>query len=139
MTVGEAARLAGVSARAVRLYESLGILDGVRRTASGYRLFGPEDVRLLRFVGRARALGLRLDEIRSLVETRRRGEPPSAVVSRLLERHVRDTDRQITELTSRRARLRDLLGRAGAAAEAGGPVHLCRLTEPAEPRGDAST
>ena len=37
--ISEAARLAGVSARMVRHYESLGLLQGVARTESGYRQY----------------------------------------------------------------------------------------------------
>ena len=52
--IGEAARLAGVSAKMVRHYESLGLLGGVQRTDSGYRLYAQADVHRLRFIRRSR-------------------------------------------------------------------------------------
>ena len=42
MRVGDVARRAGVSADTIRYYERLGLLDPPRRTAAGYRLYGPD-------------------------------------------------------------------------------------------------
>ncbi len=41
MTVGRAARRAGLTPKAVRLYESKGLLDPAPRTDAGYRLEPP--------------------------------------------------------------------------------------------------
>jgi len=58
LKIGEVARLVGVSPSLIRSWESLG-LTRPRRTASQYRLYGPEDVKLLkkaRFLRRVRGL-----------------------------------------------------------------------------------
>ena len=44
MRIGELSRRAGVSQRALRYYEEQGLLRPARRS-SGYREYGPEDVR----------------------------------------------------------------------------------------------
>jgi len=129
ITVGDAARRAGLSPKALRLYESLGILAPVQRSPAGYRTYNEQEVRLLRFVRRARALGLTLGEIRTIVAARRRGESPCGVVMELLERHLRDADRRIADLQALREVLGEVLRRARSAAEEGEQVHLCRLTQ----------
>ncbi len=61
LTVGQVARAAGVSTKAVRLYEARGLLPVAPRTAGGYRVFTESDVDTVRFIRRARSLGLGLD------------------------------------------------------------------------------
>jgi DNA-binding transcriptional MerR regulator len=68
MVIGELARRAGVSPRTVRFYEALGLLPAPPRSEGGYRLYGEDDLRRLRFVRRARELGLPLREIRRLLQ-----------------------------------------------------------------------
>ncbi len=60
-TVGQVARAAGVSTKAVRLYEARGLLPVAARTAAGYRVFQESDVDTVRFIRRVRSLGLGLD------------------------------------------------------------------------------
>ncbi len=58
LKIGDVARLVGVSPSVIRSWESLG-LTRPRRTASKYRLYAPEDVKLLkraRFLRRVRGL-----------------------------------------------------------------------------------
>lgn len=66
MRVGELAAKAGVSAPTVRFYERAGLLAPPLRSDARYRLYGAEALRDLRFVARAKALGLSLDQIRTL-------------------------------------------------------------------------
>lgn len=68
MTVGQAATASGLSPKAVRLYEKRGLIGPVERTDSGYRTYSADDVALLTFIRRAKSLGLRLDEIRQIID-----------------------------------------------------------------------
>lgn len=51
--IGQAAARSGVTAKVIRYYESMGLLPPVARTEAGYRLYGDNEVRTLRFIGRA--------------------------------------------------------------------------------------
>ncbi len=70
--IGDLADKAGVSADTVRYYERLGLLGSPARTAGGYRVYTEADLGRLLFIRRAKLLGLSLDEIRGLLEWRRR-------------------------------------------------------------------
>lgn len=67
MRIGELAERAGVSAKAIRYYEQIGILTPPERDASGYRAFGEAALGRLGFVRAAQALGLTLGEIRQII------------------------------------------------------------------------
>ena len=56
----------GFSPSALRYYEDLGLLRP-GRNRSGYRVYDDPSVERLRFVGRAKQLGLNLDEIGGLL------------------------------------------------------------------------
>ena len=67
MTIGEAARAAGVTPRMVRHYERLELVRAAGRSLGNYRTYDAQDVHTLRFIGRTRAAGLPLESIRTLV------------------------------------------------------------------------
>ena len=129
ITVGEAARRAGVSPKAVRLYEARGILPPTERTESGYRTYSDHDVEILRFVRRARALGLHLDEIRRILDLQREGAQPCVTVVQLLEHHLREIDRTMTDLRALRKDLARALEDAKSTAHRGDAAVVCRIIE----------
>lgn len=113
MQIGDVARRSGLESTAIRYYESEGVLPAPARTASGYRSYTDEDVDLLRFVHRLRALELPLADIRSIVRLRTAGEAPCTAVRDALAREAAAIDHRIAELQ----RLRTELGELRAAAD----------------------
>lgn len=67
MTVGEMARLAGITVRTLHHYDEVGLVSPSERSQGGYRLYGSETVDRLQEVLFFRELGFGLDEIRSIV------------------------------------------------------------------------
>jgi DNA-binding transcriptional MerR regulator len=105
LTIGVLARRAGVSAKAIRLYETRGILPPATRAANGYRVYGDDAVERLRFVRQATGLGLTLAEIRDVVSIREGGRPPCTHVHRLLQEKAVDLDRKLRDLVEVRRRI----------------------------------
>jgi DNA-binding transcriptional MerR regulator len=128
LTVGQAARASGLTAKAVRLYEQRGLIPPVQRTEAGYRLYDDADVATLRFIRRAKALGLSLAEIGDVVALRRGGERPCQHVLRLLDHHTAEIDRTIAELQLLRQTLVETRAAAATAATDGDSA-VCRLIE----------
>lgn len=62
MYIGEIARLAGTSPKALRHYEALGLLGNVRR-AGAYRVYTQQDLAQVKLIRQAQALGFRLAEL----------------------------------------------------------------------------
>ena len=111
MRIGEAAAEAGLEPTAIRFYEKHGVLPRPERTESGYRDYTDTDVALLRFVRRARSLGIPLDDVREIVELRIRGQAPCDVVRHAMTREAALIDSRIEELHALRdelLRLREL-------------------------------
>lgn len=68
MRVGELARRTGTTVRALRYYESAGLVVP-RRLGNGYREYDPIAVRLVEQIRELVALGLRVEETRPFVES----------------------------------------------------------------------
>lgn len=64
-TIGQASRHSGVSAKAIRHYESLGLIPTVPRRGS-YRLYQAEHIDAIRLIRKAQSLGFTLAELRHL-------------------------------------------------------------------------
>ena len=91
-------------------------MPGVRRRAGGRRVYGADEIERLRFIGRLKALGLSLAEIKELNAVYAIGGSTRAMLERLdsvLARRLRDLDARIAELCTLRdeiARYRSHIG-----------------------------
>jgi len=98
LTIGDAAKASGLSAKMIRHYEQSGILKKSPRTDSGYRLYNSEQVNQLRFIRQARNLGFSLSDIHSLLELWQNPERESRAVKQLAKQHLDEIAAKITEL-----------------------------------------
>jgi len=109
--IGELARRAGTSTRALRYYESHGLLSS-GRAANGYRDYSEADLRLVREIRSLLDIGFGLEETRPFVECLRAGNstgdscPASIEVYR---RKIAELDGCIDRLQRIRAHLQQQL------------------------------
>lgn len=103
MNIGEAAAAAGVTPKMIRHYESLGMIPDVQRTDSGYRLYSPREVSMLRFIRQARAVGFPVKQIESLLALWHDDHRASREVKELAQQQLQDLEqrrREIDEMCS---------------------------------------
>jgi MerR family copper efflux transcriptional regulator len=100
MNIGQAAAAAGVNAKAIRYYESIGLIPPAGRTSAGYRVYSERDVATLRFIRRARGFGMPVERIRLLVGLWQDRGRASAEVKRIALAHVAELDARIAELSA---------------------------------------
>jgi len=115
LRIGTAADRSGLAASAIRYYESLDILPSPERSAAGYRGYSDEDLSLLRFVARLRALDFPLSDVREIVALRREGKAPCDAVrstiareAAAIEARIQDLRRVQDELISLEEKAKDL-------------------------------
>jgi DNA-binding transcriptional MerR regulator len=104
--IGELARRAGVTAKAIRFYERKGLLPTATRAANRYRLYGEDTAEVLRFIKQATGLGLTLAEIKDILVIRQGGRPPCRHVHQLLRDKAVELDRKLRDLVDVRERIR---------------------------------
>jgi DNA-binding transcriptional MerR regulator len=107
LTIGRLAALTGVSAKAIRYYEEIGLLPRPPRGANRYRRYGPPDVNRVRLLRRIRLLGAPLSLARPLLvgaADARCADVQMEVLSLVRER-LRAIDPEIAELGQLRAQL----------------------------------
>lgn len=101
--IGELARSLGVTARTLRLYEQLGLIDPPQRTEGGIRFYTKDDIRRIKFVLKVKELGLSLKQMQELAEIYRQSKVPDRIMPRLIEildAHTDAIHRKIGKLSS---------------------------------------
>lgn len=109
VTIGDAARASGVSAKMVRHYESLGLLGEVARTEGGYRQYTAADIHTLRFIKRSRELGFSMAEIADLVSLWHDKARASSQVKLIASQHLADLEKRIQAMQDMRRTLQNLV------------------------------
>lgn len=125
-SIGEAAKASGVTIKAIRYYEEIGVIPrSPRRTNGGqgfgHRVFTAADVGRLRFIHHARVLGLGLSEIRELVAIAAEPGCPGdrSEYRKILVRHLDSLNEQIEHLIWLRRALENLLDAERTGTEGG--------------------
>ncbi len=110
--VAEVGRRTGLSRKALRHYEELGLVSPATRSSAGYRLYDGEALRRIELVNRAKVLGLRLSEAKEFLHVAEGccGDHHPELAA-LVERKLTETEQRIAELQSLRGTLTGVLDR----------------------------
>jgi DNA-binding transcriptional MerR regulator len=108
LTISAVAGAHGLSADTLRYYERLGLLPPAERTAAGYRLYGEDALERLNFICASKRMGLRLADIKELLDVRDRGQCPCGHTRDLVDRRLAEVESEIQQLSEVRGQLLDL-------------------------------
>ena len=98
LPIGEISRLSGVNIETIRYYERIRMLPPPPRTASGRRVYGVTELRMLAFIRRSRELGFSLNEIRALLRLRAPGMASCREVKVIATHHLEDIRAKLSDL-----------------------------------------
>ena len=119
ITIGKLADAGGVGVETVRFYQRKGLLPTPDR-AEGFRHYGDEDIRRLRFIRQAQTAGFTLGEIGELLELYA-GEDRNRA-RELAEARVKALDARIAEMERARDALRRLAKECGGGDKGPCPI-----------------
>lgn len=109
MRTSEVAAEAGVNPQTLRYYERRGLLPEPQRSASGYRAYDRQAVRIVRFVKRAQELGFALDDVESLLQLAEGGPESCDVARGMAVEKIADLESRIADLQAMRGALARLV------------------------------
>lgn len=92
VTIGQLSLETGVSPRAIRLYESGGLLGVVARRENGYRVYSQQNIKLLCLIKALRELDYSLGEIQRILRD------PMGNLGSLVDKQLLDVHREILRL-----------------------------------------
>jgi DNA-binding transcriptional MerR regulator len=129
LRIGQLAETTGLTVRAIRHYESVGLLTPAGRSESGYRLYRAEEAERLYAVVLLRQFGFSLGEIGAVLDD------DGADLAELVRRHLVELEERSARLGELRVHLRRLKRTLGSSRSLPLPVlcDLVRLTMQTKP------
>ena len=127
LTIGEVAKLTGVTTKTVRHYHKMELLPEPERSESGYRLYSAEDLLRLQRIRRLRSFGLSLRQVKTVL-----GDPnEDSTLRKVLEALLTEVSGEIERLEERQRRIKELLAQEdiGVSVETSGKPYAIELAE----------
>jgi len=136
LKIGELAKLAGCTVKAIRFYEAKGLLPRPARSISGYRVYTEGDLKRLGFIQRAKLIGLPLAKVKELVLHLGEQECACATIrphlEQMLQEQLKEIRARLDQLTVLREELDGFLEKMRRARRQL-PEELCACAGGSEP------
>lgn len=97
-TVGEMAKIIGVAPSTLRYYDKEGLLPFIKRSESGVRIFGEQDLNTLSIIHCLKQSGLSIKEIKSFIDMVQQGDDTIDERLELFENRRKMLEKQIKEM-----------------------------------------
>ena len=95
MRVNELARQASISPHVIRFYARTGLLKPSRNESNGYKVFGQNEVKRLRFIRMAQCLSYSLAEIANMLRRLEDGETPCDLMETILRERLKENRKKL--------------------------------------------
>lgn len=126
LRVSQVADQCGISPDAVRFYEKEGLLPPPPRSPAGYREYDTTAPQRVKFIRAAQDMGLRLAEIKELLDIQDRGACPCGHTKKLIEGRIAEIDEEMERLAILRSKLA-AMAELECPATVDGPLWACEV------------
>lgn len=101
-TIHEVAQRSGLSIPTLRYYEEIGLVPDVwRDPSSGHRRYSADTLQILESLANLRAIGMSIEEMRTYLTLRKRGDETAVEKRALFQAHAEEVEQQIARLHRR--------------------------------------
>lgn len=125
LTIGQLAKMARVNVQTIRYYERRNLLQPTDRKASGYRMYGGDALKRLRFIKNAQALGFTLREINDLLNLRVSSVARCGTIQVKAQAKLRQVEAKARDLRALARALQRLI----RTCQAGKPTDQCQILQ----------
>lgn len=139
MRIGELAERVNLSVRTIRYYEEIGLLSPPDRTGAGYRTFSESHVVRLRFIRRAQSIGMKLDQIRRVLDFQSTDVSPCQCVRESVQQNIKEIDERIASLQAMRSNLEHALSQLDNSGIRHRDALICPAIESVKPDPSRTT
>lgn len=110
MLIGRVSELTGATRKAIRHYESIGLIKAPDRKGN-YRVYNEHDVMVISMICRAKTLGFSLSEIKEVVSKKTLDKKlPIDLVHGLIDKKISDLKQQAESLLYKAENLKEFKG-----------------------------
>ena len=99
LKIGELAKQTNLAVGTLRYYSDIGLLQPLQRGDNGYRYYSQNASKQVEFIKKAQAIGFSLEEIKTILDVRDRGEKPCSLVQGLLDNNIEQLEIQIKRMS----------------------------------------
>lgn len=93
----------------VRHYTKIGLLEPVKNSINGYKVYQESDITRLKFIIAAKELGFTLHEIINILNDAEKGNSPCPSVRKIIVHHIEENRRKIQELQKQQTKMESAL------------------------------
>jgi Cu(I)-responsive transcriptional regulator len=111
MNISEAAQQSGLSAKTIRYYEQIDLIQKAERGDNGYRRYDDGAVEEMQFLARARQVGFDIEECRQLLDLQRDRRRQSRHARELVLEKSQQLQQRIDQLVAMQAILAEMADR----------------------------
>jgi DNA-binding transcriptional MerR regulator len=119
----------GLRPDTLRYYERVGLLHPTLRTAAGYRVYDDEAAERLRFIKDAQHMGLRLADIKELLDVGDHGRCPCGHTEVLVSKRLAEVEAEVARLKAVRTQLLNLERRNSECMDAPADEWWCAMEQ----------
>jgi len=124
LTVSGIMKATGLSRETLRYYEKMELLNPLRQTSNGYRVYVADDLKRIEFIFRTKKAGFTIRKIRELLDLRKSSSATCRLGRDMAFEQIRQVDEKIAALED----VRSILGDFATQCEKEGLDEPCSLS-----------